>query len=133
MGYEAARALAARLIAAKGRPITILPPVAGPADPDAPWNGAADQTIAEPNARGVFLDFRKDGGMFRSERTGSLKFDTIEARDKRLIVAAEGTAVTPNTGCRIVDSDGRRYKVVEVLKQLEPGDAVILWELQVRA
>lgn len=55
---------------------------------------------------------------------------TILSTDKRFYVAVEDLQITPKTSWVLV-VDGVKYRIMDV-NTLQPGDVVIMWDLQCR-
>ena len=112
--YVTARATAARLIANFGQAAAIRR-VTNTGDPYSPTQTPADTAVTC-----VVTDYA------HRERDGT----SVQARDRKVYVSAEGLAITPTPGDKFV-LGAMVYDIVHV-GPLEPGGTVILFELQVR-
>jgi hypothetical protein len=89
-------------------------------DPAKPWDGNADGSTE--SAKGVFLSYS------RREIDGT----KIQAEDKRLVVAAQNLSADLTTAIKVRDG-GTDYQVVGPVRVVQPGDVVLLYEIQARA
>ena len=112
--YANSQATAARLIANFGQSASIRR-VTNSGDAYSPTQSAADTAVTC-----VVTDYA------HRERDGTY----VQARDRKVYVAAEGLAITPTPGDKFV-LGAMVYDIVHV-GPLEPGGTVILFELQVR-
>lgn len=55
----------------------------------------------------------------------------VLATDKKVILSKGALTIEPSLNDVVVETGGTVYKIVSI-KPLEPGSAVVLWELQVR-
>ena len=121
--YDSAIALAKRLIAKKGTQVTLRTFAAG-ALPDAnePWR-AGTNTPTNQTVVAVFLDYEQkyvDG-------------TTIRMGDQRVFMPATdtlGAAITPEVDGLVIRGS-ETWKIVKP-KPLNPGDQMVMFELQVR-
>lgn len=126
--YDSARALAERLIAKKGRALSIrlVTDTALTPDPDPrPWQPPASQ-VAEAilNVKGVILDARR---MFFE---GTL----IKIVEKKAYIAVQNTgAADVAISKKDVLVDGTREYRIETLELLAPGDQAVLYILELRS
>ncbi len=121
--YSNLAATAARLIADKGSPVTLRRPDQGTYDPVTGETTAGAAT--DYNVRGLLLDYKLIG-------SGVKYADGTEIRqdDKRMLLAAEGLAITPAPSDRAIVG-AETYQVVNI-KQINPAGTPVLYELQVR-
>ena len=121
--YSNLAATAQRLVNQFGGPVTLRRPDAGTYDP-VTGEGTAGAPTDYP-LKGLLLDYKSIGsGMKYAEGT------EIRADDKRLLLAAEGLAITPEPTDRAIVG-AVSYQVVNI-KKINPAGTPVLYELQVR-
>lgn len=106
-----------RLIAEKGREVTLRTKSTTVADADAPWDANGSATTATISA--VILDYQD------REIDGTL----VQRRDRKALVSPLDAASIVE-GDEIVDG-GQRYAIVSV-RPVKPGATNYLWKLQLR-
>lgn len=117
--YSRSAATAKRLIDRFGREVTLRRP-SGAAGAD-PWEPGADES-SDLTVRAAVVDFER-----RLVADG-----TVQRGDKRFLIAASDLGderVEPDW--RIIDR-GETYRLVEPLGTIEPGDTVVMYDLQGR-
>lgn len=117
-------ALATRLIAAKGRGVSLVRLSATAADPAKPWNGAGAPTeAARVDVRACFVP--PSGADFGR---GFITEDQLKRCDQVALVAP-GSADYAQFSA--VEDDVMRWKI-EWVQVLKPGEAVLLYALGVK-
>lgn len=115
--YTSLRSTAARMIGDKGRAMTLHQQTPGTYDPA---TGAAAVTEVDYDCFGAEFDYP------------ALLIDgtSIQAGDKRVLLAADGLSVEPDVGDDITSGSTRR-RIIAV-KAIAPAGTVVIWQLQVR-
>lgn len=133
--YDSARALAARLIAAKGRLVglerrTDGPPLAA----DKPWRtGPAASSTLAVGVPAVFFQYeaRPVESPFAQYGLNVGKLSVPEASEQ-VYLAASALGVRPAVGDVVLDGRGARRLEVVQLEVLAPGDFDVLYVLYVK-
>jgi hypothetical protein len=116
--YDSAVALAARLLAKKGRDVVLLRSPSQPvADSSKPWR-VGSSTYTQVPLRAVFLDAPLE------------RFSGPRAGDERwCIIAGSSVETEPRTDELV--QDGALTYSIEAVTRLQPGDAVVAYSLKV--
>lgn len=118
MQYGSIASLTARQIADKGRAITLVYKSPGVYSPGSDSVVGGSTETVEVSA--VFSNYQE------SQIDGSF----VRIGDKRALIAANDLDDVPKTNDEIIDGENL-YKIVNV-KEIAPGDTVVLYELQLR-
>lgn len=112
--------LAQRLIAKQGRAITLRKMSAAAEDPDKPWNGPGEPTVAlQVDTGGVFLP------------AGGTDFSSLSISKEMLARVTQVALVAPNDAYLgemdvLLDTDNKTYKI-EWVSILKPADQICLY------
>lgn len=115
--YASLRATALRQLGDKGRAMTLHQATAGTYDPT---TGSAPVTETDYACTGAEFPYPAvliDG-------------TSIQAGDRKVLLAAQGLEATPDVGDSLT-AGATRYRVIAA-KSIAPNGTVILWQLQVR-
>lgn len=125
--YTSAIALAQRLIAKKGGPVTLRTFTPG-ADSGQEWKPAESVPVDQPNVRAVFLPQN-----LQTQRPQQYADGTqVHVGDMQVYVAAADLAEPPSLGSEVIRADGEVW-TVKACEPLAPGDVteVIIYTLWV--
>lgn len=131
--YDSARALALKLITAKGRLVSFVASVDGaPPDPDKPWRpGAATDDDWGTNIPAVFFDYEgMQGDPALDGVFGRMGRALVPTATEVAYVAALGTPKRPEAG-EIIEDGSRSLEIVK-LEVLAPGDVDVLYVLYLK-
>lgn len=130
---DRAREVARRLIAKRGRDISIMKSSSTPYDPAKPWKGSvAPAASASPGTtvtgKGVFVDpiELREFGFTEEDGEGT----DIKRAEKACIVAATGLTPETDISRYTILLDGEQYWRIERVRTLKPGDQIIMHALE---
>lgn len=118
--YDALQDAAEELIDDNGRDITIQKRSDTVPDSSKPWEPAADGSGTNINTIGVFEDYSI------SEFGGT----NIQIGDKKILIKGKGLSQDITTEDQIIDGS-ETWNIINV-KKVQPGDTVIMYEIQAR-
>ena len=119
--YDEMAMMALEMITEFGQSILVGNVLPGEYDPE---TGTSDpDIITEQTAQGILLDFT--GQEFQNN-------SLIKQGDKKLKIAAQGLEWVPDLLSKM-SIQGRTWSIVPPLKEINPAETPILYELQVRS
>lgn len=114
----AMQATAERLIAEKGRAMTLRKLTAGTYDPA---TAGATPTQTDTACQGVEV----------KHEVKSIDGTLIQAGDLRMMLGARSLAADPDAGDLLIDSDAKQWRIVAV-KRVKPGSVNVVYIVWVR-
>lgn len=114
--YSGLVTTAERLVAEYGREVTVVLESQTLADETKPWEGvtSSESSVTVP---GVFYDYDSE----------EVDNDSVRQGDQKLVVYS----ATDLRNYSYVTSQGERWDIITV-SQVQPGDTVVVYELQIR-
>lgn len=119
--YVSLASVAERLIEQNGRDVTLRKENRTPADSNAPWQGTSGAVTDIGPLKGVFVEYDNEG----------IDGDRVRRGDKRLFVAANDTSLQIVEGFDKV-VDGTETWAIVAVRIVQPGDTLIIYDIQVR-
>ncbi len=122
---------AVRLIAKKGRPVSIRSFTQTVGDPAKPWGSATDsETSSDDSTMGVFIDENAQDLEARLSAVSRLVIAPVEVNGVQVYVAGRDLSAPPTTTDKLVDGS----RVMEILKvgTIWDGATPVVYILKVR-